>query len=101
MAKKIRNKVDIGKCVILKNVNKIVNNVSIDDFLYIGGAGGLTIGNDVSIAYNCSNLTTNHQWSDLDKPIKYNKENYKSILINNDVWVGCGVRILAGVEIKG
>ena len=101
MSKKVGNNVYIGKYVVLKNLNKVEigNNVSIHDFSYIDGAGGLIIGNDVSIAHNCSILTTNHQWNDLEKPIKYNKEDHKSVKINDDVWLGCAVRILAGVEI--
>ena len=101
MASKIGSNVYIGKYVILKNMQNIEigDNVSIHDFSYIDGAGDLSIGNNVSIAHNCSILTTNHQWHDSSKPIKYNKEKSQRVKINDDVWIGCGVRILAGVEI--
>lgn len=102
MSKEAGDNVYIGKYVVLKNLSKIKigSNVSIHDFTYIDGAGGLTIGNDVSIAHNCSILTTNHQWDDVETPIKYNKEKHQAVKIADDVWIGCGVRILAGVEIN-
>ncbi|MDM1465222.1 acyltransferase [Myroides odoratimimus] len=102
MCKQIGDNVYIGKYVVLKNLSKIElgSNVSIHDYTYIDGAGGLSIGDNVSIAHNCSILTTNHQWDDLSVPIKYNKEECKSVVILEDVWLGCGVRVLAGVSIK-
>ena len=79
---------------------EIGNNVSIHPMCYIEGAGGIKIGDDVSIAHNCSIVTSNHQWNDLTIPIKYNKEVLSPVIINNDIWLGCGVRVLSGVEIK-
>jgi len=32
-------------------------------------------------------------------PIKYNPMTKKGITIHNDVWIGCGVRVLDGVTI--
>ena len=32
-------------------------------------------------------------------PIKYNPSVCSPIVVNDDVWIGCGCRILAGVEI--
>lgn len=94
--------VSIKAGVYLLNCKKlrIGNNVSIHPMCYIDAAGGVSIENEVSIAHNCSILSANHQWSDLDTPIKYNKEALASVVIKNDVWVGCGVRILAGVVVE-
>ena len=66
---------------------------------YIDGAGGIEIGNDVSIAHSSSILSTNHTWNDVTVPIKYNKETFSKVTIENDVWIGCGCRILAGVTL--
>jgi acetyltransferase-like isoleucine patch superfamily enzyme len=77
----------------------IGNNVSIHPMCYIDGAGEIEIGNDVSIAYASSILTTNHTWNDSCIPIKYNKETFSKVKIDNDVWIGCGCRILAGVTL--
>lgn len=100
-AKSIGDNISIHPNVFLFNVQSLTigNNVSIHPMCYIDAAGGLSIGDDVSIAHNCSVLTTNHQWNDKRIPIKYNKEVYAKVRIENDVWLGCGVRILAGVSI--
>jgi len=93
--------VAIHQGVYLKSVKKmkVGNNVSIHPMCYIDATGGLEIMNDVSIAHACSILTTNHQWENAEIPIKYNALSYGSVLIKNNVWIGCGVRILAGVTI--
>ncbi|MBJ6119205.1 acyltransferase [Pontibacter sp. BT310] len=90
-----------------KNVNfiyweyiEIGDNVSIHPNCYIDGAGGVKIGNDVSIAHNTSILSADHNWSDYTLPIKYNSVTTKSVLISNDVWIACGCRILGGVKIN-
>src|SRR5690606_10684526 len=67
---------------------------------YIDANGEVEIGNNVSIAHNSTILSTNHDWSDITVPIKYNPVTYGKVLISNDVWVGCGCRILAGVHIQ-
>jgi acetyltransferase-like isoleucine patch superfamily enzyme len=94
--------VSVQPGVHLFNLNdvKIGNNVSIHPMCYIDGAGGIDIGNDVSIAHSSSILSTNHQWNNPELPIKYNRESFEKVCIENDVWIGCGVRILSGVTIN-
>lgn len=65
---------------------------------YFECSGGLMIGNNVSIAHSSSILTSTHTYSDFNLPIKYN-EILKTVVIHDDVWIGCGVRILCGVHI--
>lgn len=102
LAKECGDNVYIGKYVIIKNFEKLVigENVSIHDFSYIEAKGGLTIGDNVSIAHNSSVLTTSHTWDNLKIPIKYNKVTSSPVRIHEDVWIGCGVRILNGVTIN-
>jgi len=76
------------------------NNVSIHPISYLDAAGGIKIGNNVSIAHNTSILTPNHKWLDNDVPIKYNPMELKKVIICDDVWVGCGCRIMPGVTIE-
>jgi acetyltransferase-like isoleucine patch superfamily enzyme len=71
----------------------------VHSFCYIEATGGLTIGDDVSIAHSVSILTTNHNYADLDLPIRDQGVQERATTISDDVWIGCGSRILAGVTI--
>ncbi len=95
------NNVSISQGVFLRGIGNISigENVSIHPMCYIDGTGGLKIGDNVSIAHASSILTTNHAWDDMDIPIKYNKITYGVVTIESDVWIGCGCRILAGINI--
>lgn len=88
--------------VILKNIDKlsIGDNVSIHSFSYIDCWGGIEIGDNVSIAHNCSLVSFNHTWDDASQPIKYNPVSAAPIKLNNDIWLGCGVRIIGPCEIE-
>ncbi len=78
---------------------EIGNNVSIHHFCYIDAEGSISIGNDCAIAHGTSILSSNHTWGDASLPIKYNPVEYSEVRIENDVWIGCGSRIMAGCHI--
>ena len=101
MAKSCGKNVSIKKHNYIYRIKElsIGNNVSIHEACYINAYGGLTIGDNVSIAHGSDILTFNHQWSDPSKPIKYNEVVKKSVTIGNDVWIGVGAKIMAGVNI--
>lgn len=90
-----------GCNVTLKNAKniKIGDRVSFHDNCYLDGYGGIEIGSDVAIAHATTIMSTNHTWGDPLTPIKYNKAVSSRVLIGDDVWLGCGVRILSGVVI--
>lgn len=92
----------IGRGVIIKNFENLTigNNVSIHASCYIDASGGVVIGDDVSIAHQCSIISFEHQWSDAKMPIKYNKTFMSSVKISGDVWIGCGVRVLGGQALE-
>lgn len=75
------------------------SNISIHPLCYIDATGGLTMGSDVSIAHNVTIMTTEHVFSDLHLNIREVPATSHPVMIGNDVWVGAGARILAGVEI--
>lgn len=88
-------------CVIkhLENLS-LGNNVSIHHYCFIDAMGGISIGNDVSIANHSSLISFGHTWTNDTEPIKYNKLVKTPINISDDVWIGCGVRIIGPCIIK-
>lgn len=92
----------IGPFVEIKGWDSIEigDNVSIHSGCYIDGSGGLKIGNNTSIAHQSSILTFEHTWSNIEVPIKYNPLKKSIVSIGDDVWIGCGVRILSGTIIN-
>lgn len=101
-SKSVGDNVYISKNVIIKNPSKfsVGSNFSIHEFSYIDAAGEIDIGDNVSIAHNCSLISFEHGWDDINIPIKYNPTKLNKITIGNDVWLGCGVRILSGTVIE-
>ena len=93
--------VSVQPGVYLLNIGKlrIGDNVSIHPMCYLDAEGGIEIANDVSIAHGSSILSANHSWDNPGVSIKYNKVKFAKVTIHNDVWIGCGVRILAGVQV--
>lgn len=53
----------------------------------------------MSIAHQTSIVSFNHRWDNTDIPIKYNDVECGEIVIEDDVWCGCGVRPLSGARI--
>ena len=97
----------IGKSVYIASHVDIIhppglivgNNVSIHLRSYIDCKGGVVIGNDVSIAHDCSILSFNHTRGGLESKIRNNPLILSRVKIGNDVWIGCKVVLLAGVDI--
>lgn len=83
----------------LENLS-IGDNVSIHPMCYIDCKGGITIGNDVSIAHGVSILSTEHNYSDLSLNIKDQGCIEKSVILENNIWIGAGAKILAGTYIE-
>lgn len=102
LLKSCGDNVSIHKNVVLLGMDnlEIADNVSIHPFCYIDGTGGLKIGHDISIAHSSTILSTEHIYSNLEIPIK--DQGIKSIptLLEGNIWVACGVRILAGSHIS-
>lgn len=75
------------------------DNVSVHSMCYLDATGGLTIGNDVSIAHGASILTTEHDYTAAGVATRDAPVTCAAVAIGDDVWIGAGARILAGVRI--
>jgi acetyltransferase-like isoleucine patch superfamily enzyme len=79
--------------------------IFLDEGVFIGpycvlyGQGGLVIGKNALIAAHTVCIPGNHIFSDPSVPINRQGASLQGINIGEDVWVGCGVRILDGVRI--
>ncbi|MDG4714325.1 acyltransferase [Winogradskyella marincola] len=101
--------IEIGdNCHIFENVIiatyggniKIGSQTSINPFCVLYGHGNLTIGDDVRIATQSVFVPANHNYDELDIPIRKQGLTKKGIIIENNVWIGAGVKVLDGVYIE-
>ncbi|MBB1194033.1 acyltransferase [Flavobacterium sp. SOK18b] len=86
----------------LNNIgNKIVigNNVGIGEFAYLGGAGGLEIGDECIVGQYFSCHPENHNYDDLEISIRHQGVTRKGITIGKNCWIGSKATILDGVII--
>ncbi len=101
-AKSCGNNVAVFSNVYLYGIHnlEIGDNVSIHPLCYINALGGIKIGSDVSIAHNTTIMSEEHIYSDINTNIKDQGCKYIETLIENNVWIGAGCRILAGATIR-
>lgn len=78
---------------------KIGNNVTLNEWVYISGFGGVTIGDNVRIGHRTSIVTSDHEYSDVATPIYKQGLVSSPVVIEEGVWIGCNVTILRGVRI--
>ena len=98
-------------CGIGKNVN-IESGAEFDERVKVGDRsslgvdsqafGPVTIGRNVMMGPECCILTRNHRHDRSDIPmIDQGYEDYRPVVIGDDVWIGRRVIILPGVNIGG
>lgn len=75
------------------------NNVGMGEFAYLGGAGGLEIGDNCIIGQYFSCHPENHNFSNLTEEIRWQGTTRKGIKIGENCWIGSKVTVLDGVEI--
>ncbi len=68
----------------------------------IYSGNGVTIGEDVAIAANCTFAPVNHEYRSKDKTIKEQRfmPSKGGIIIEDDVWIGSNVVILDGAVLR-
>lgn len=89
--------VDIGRKISFSSQVSLGDNSSIGDYCHMSGK--ISIGNNVMISPNVAFLSSNHKFSRIDIPMNRQGGIEKEIIIGDDVWIGYGVIILAGVKI--
>lgn len=78
---------------------RIGANSNLGDYNFVGGAGGVTIGQNVLIGQYVSFHPQNHVFSSPNVPIKQQGTTEKGIVVEDDVWIGARVTILDGVRV--
>ena len=78
---------------------RIGNNVGLGEFAYLGGGGGLEIGDDCIIGQYLRCHPENHNYQDVDTPIRLQGVHRQGIKIGKNCWIGSKVTILDGVTI--
>lgn len=75
------------------------NNVGIGEYAYLGGGGGLSIGDNCIVGQYFSCHPENHKYDNPDLPIKEQGVIRQGIKIGENCWIGAKVTILDGVTI--
>lgn len=74
-------------------------NSAMGKFCHIGAAGGVYIGNNVIMGAYVSFHSENHNFEDINKPIREQGVTSKGIILGNNIWVGVKVTFLDGARI--
>lgn len=87
-------------CFILYPEKMIIgNNVSIQPMSYLDAAGGIEIGNDVSLAHGSTVMSSTHNYQHVSLPTRDQGCALKTTRIGNNVWIGAKTTILYGTTI--
>lgn len=103
------NNVTVGSFALIRPSNiyggeigeglRIGNHSNIGPFAYVGCSGFIEIGNNVMISPRVSLYAENHNFSDVERPMKEQGVTKKFIKIEDDCWIAANSIILAGVTV--
>ncbi|MFD2145315.1 acyltransferase [Mucilaginibacter antarcticus] len=77
----------------------IGNRTGIGARAFLGGQGGINIGDDVITGPNLQVFSENHNFADINHNIKDQGVTKQAVSIGNNCWLGGGVTVLAGVTL--
>lgn len=78
----------------------IGDNTTLNPYTVVYGQGGTRIGNGVRIAAHCVIVPSNHKFDNVDEFIYKQGLSKKGIVIEDNVWLGAGVKVMDGVTIS-
>jgi acetyltransferase-like isoleucine patch superfamily enzyme len=78
---------------------RLGDHCGVNPFTLIYGVGGATIGNGVRIAAHVTIIPENHVAGTDSQPLYLSGTTKRGIRIEDNVWIGTGVRVLDGVTI--
>lgn len=78
---------------------EIGDDTYIAPYVCIAGPGSVTIGKDCMIASHSSLYANNHIFADPNRPFRFQGVTTEGIVIEDDCWLGSGVRVVDGVTI--
>jgi acetyltransferase-like isoleucine patch superfamily enzyme len=100
---RVKKRAEIQDYVIIRTFRNPVHigeYTQINPFTVIYGGSGVIIGNNVMIAPHCMIAAGNHDYKQINKPIRHAYNLSKGpIVIENSVWVGANSTITDGVTI--
>lgn len=74
-------------------------NVGLGSNSFLGCAGGIVIGDDTIMGNYVSFHSENHNYENINNPIRLQGVNHQGIKIGNDCWIGAKVTILDGANL--
>jgi acetyltransferase-like isoleucine patch superfamily enzyme len=99
----LQNRVTIERGVDIKTCEngcvKICRETTIGAYTCIAGPGNIHIGEYCMIASHCGIYANQHIFADRTVPIMLQGVTTQGIVIENDCWLGTGVKVLDGVRI--
>ncbi len=78
---------------------RIGNRSAVGAGSFLGGQGGIDIGDDVIMGPGVRIFSENHRFGDVARPIRTQGTARERVTIGDDCWIGAGATIVAGVAI--
>jgi acetyltransferase-like isoleucine patch superfamily enzyme len=71
----------------------------VNHYCFVNGAGGVELGDDVMLGTHTVILSSEHSFDDVTVPMGRQPSRFRPVVIEDDVYIGAHVTVLAGVRI--